>query len=131
MLEGAPAADLPESIQSIPRLSVIPAGPEALSAAERFSSPSMAQMFLKWRSEYDYVVVDTPPVLEASDALTLSDYCDATILVVRAGVTTKQSIARARQQLLQTRPGITGVVMNAIDPGSPEYRPYYGRQRDV
>jgi Mrp family chromosome partitioning ATPase len=77
------------------------------------------------------VVVDTPPVLAASDALTLSDYCDATILVVRAGVTTKQSAARVRNELAQTRTGITGVVMNAIDPRSPEFRPYYGRHRVV
>jgi Mrp family chromosome partitioning ATPase len=85
-------------------------------------------MFLKWRTEYDYVVVDTPPVLAVSDALTLSDYCDATILVIRAGVTTKKTVARARRELGQTRTGITGVVINAIDIKSPEYRPYYGRR---
>jgi succinoglycan biosynthesis transport protein ExoP len=131
MLEGAPATGLPAPIPSIPKLSVIPAGPESVSAPEMLGSPNMALLFLKWRTEYDYVVVDTPPVLAASDALTLSDYCDATILVVRAGVTTKQSAARVRHELAQTRTGITGVVMNAIDPRSPEFRPYYGRHRVV
>ena len=131
MLRGVPAPGLPISIPSIPQLSVIPAGPEFSSAPEMFGTSRMALMFSKWRSEYDYVVVDTPPVLAASDALTLSDHCDATILVVRAGVTTKQSAARVRHELEQTRTGIAGVVMNAIDQASPEYRPYYGRQHAV
>jgi capsular exopolysaccharide synthesis family protein len=131
MLGGAPTTDLPVIIPSIPKLSVIPAGPESSTAPEMLSSLSMAQMFLKWRTEYDYVVVDTPPVLAVSDALTLSDYCDATILVVRAGVTTKRTVARVRHELAQTRTGITGVVINAIDVRSPEYRPYYGRRRVV
>jgi capsular exopolysaccharide synthesis family protein len=129
MLGGAPATDLPVAIPSIPKLFVIPAGPESSTAPEMLSSLSMAQMFLKWRTEYDYVVVDTPPVLSVSDALTLSDYCDATILVVRAGVTTTRTVARVRHELAQTRTGITGVVINAIDIKSPEYRPYYGRRR--
>lgn len=131
MLGGAPATGLPVSIPSVPKLSVIPAGPESSSAPEMLSSFSMAQMFLKWRTEYDYVVVDTPPVLAVSDALTLSDYCDATILVVRAGVTTKRTIARVRHELAQTRTGITGVVINGIDIKSPEYRPYYGHHREA
>jgi Mrp family chromosome partitioning ATPase len=85
----------------------------------------MAQLIEKWRSEYDYIVVDTPPVLSTSEALILSAHCDSVILVVRSGVTTKQSIARVRNLFLRTRAAITGVVMNGIDTHSPENRPYY------
>jgi capsular exopolysaccharide synthesis family protein len=131
MLSGAPATGLAVPVPSIPKLSILPAGPDSTAAIERLGSPSMAQMFLKWRSEYDYVVVDTPPVLAASDALSLADYCDATILVVRAGVTSQQTAIRARRELAQTRTGITGVVMNAIDPSSPAWRPYCGHKRMV
>ncbi|MGA2077572.1 MAG: polysaccharide biosynthesis tyrosine autokinase [Terriglobia bacterium] len=127
MLGGAPPTGLPVSIPSVPNLSVIPAGPESPSPAEMIGSPSMTQLVEKWRAEYDFVVVDTPPVLSASETLVLSAHCDAVIVVVRSGVTTKHSIARLRNLFLRTRAAITGVVMNAIDPRSPENRAYYRR----
>jgi succinoglycan biosynthesis transport protein ExoP len=125
LLTGVPTTDLPISVPSIPKLYVIPAGPETPSPAELLGSPAMAQLIAKWRSEYDYVVIDTPPVLSTSEALVLSAHCDSVILVVRSGVTTKQTIARVRNLFLRTRAAITGVVMNGIDTKSPENRPYY------
>jgi succinoglycan biosynthesis transport protein ExoP len=125
LLTGVPTTGLPLSVPSIPKLYVIPAGPETPSPAELLGSPTMGQLIEKWRSEYDYIVVDTPPVLSTSEALILSAHCDSVILVVRSGVTTKQSIARVRNLFLRTRAAITGVVMNGIDTHSPENRPYY------
>jgi capsular exopolysaccharide synthesis family protein len=125
MLTGGPTTGLPISMPSIPKLYVIPAGPETASPAELLGAPSMGKLIEKWRSEYDYIVVDTPPVLATTEALILSAHCDSVILVVRSGVTTKQSIARVRNLFLRTRAAITGVVMNGIDTRSPENRPYY------
>jgi len=66
--------------------------------------------------------------LLASEALSLSSRCDSILLVVRAGVTTKQALGRVKSMFQHTQAFITGVVMNAIDTNSPQHRPYYRSQ---
>jgi Mrp family chromosome partitioning ATPase len=52
---------------------------------------------------------------------------DAVILVIRAGSTTKHALRQARDILLQVNARISGVLLNAVNLGSPDYYSYYGR----
>jgi capsular exopolysaccharide synthesis family protein len=126
LLKGGAPTTIPAPVPSIPNLWVVPAGPEPSNPAELLGSTGMTALIAKWRVEFDCVVIDTPPVLQASDALAISGQCDSILLVVRAGVTTKRSLARVRSLFMHTYAPLTGVVLNAINPNSPENRPYYG-----
>jgi capsular exopolysaccharide synthesis family protein len=82
---------LDEVIQNthIPFLDVISSGPIPPNPSELLMSESMKEMIEELKTKYDYIVLDTPPVGLVSDALELSQFCDATIYVTRQGFTKK------------------------------------------
>ena len=118
--------DLPLRVPSMPRMCLIPAGPRTTYPAELLGTPRMAELVTQWRSEYDFVVIDTPPVLSVTDAVVLAPLCDAVILVARSHVTKRQALHRARSLFLRTRTRVAGVVLNGFDIDSPDYGAYYG-----
>jgi Mrp family chromosome partitioning ATPase len=89
----------------------------------------MKELLYDLRREFDHVIIDTPPVLTVTDAVMLSALVDATLLVARAGTTSKAALRRVREVLDQVDARIIGVVLNAMDLtqfGSE----YYGGYRD-
>lgn len=76
----------------IPYLDLITAGPVPPNPSELIMSEAMKQMIEDLKDKYDYVILDTPPVGLVSDALELTEYCDATIYVVRQNVTRKDML---------------------------------------
>ena len=80
-----------EVIQSthIPFLDVISSGPIPPNPSELLMGEAMKEMIEELKLKYDYIVLDTPPVGLVSDALELSQFCDATIYVTRQGFTKK------------------------------------------
>ena len=117
---------MPVKFPSLPNLSVLPAGPRPSNPAELLGSPRMAERIKEWRANYDFIIMDTPPVLSVTDAVVVSAHCDAVILVVRSGVTTKQSLIRVRDLFMRSRKRIVGVVMNAFDLKSVDHYLYLG-----
>jgi polysaccharide biosynthesis transport protein len=126
MISGEPCPGLPVRLPSMPKLAVIPAGPRSTYPAELLGTPRMAELVNQWRAEYDFVVIDTPPVLSVTDAVVLAPLCDAVVLVARSRVTKRQSLHRARSLFLRTRTRVAGVVVNGFDVDSPDYGAYYG-----
>jgi polysaccharide biosynthesis transport protein len=86
----------------------------------------MQDLLRKWRSEYDHVIIDSPPVISVTDAVLLSVETDAVLLVVRSGQTTTGALRRSRDLLLHVRANLLGLVVNAADLSSPDYYYYYG-----
>ncbi len=121
---------VPVKFPSVPNLSVLPAGPRPTNPAELLGSPRMAELIQQWRSNYDFIILDAPPVLSVTDAAVVSVLCDAVILVVRSGVTTKQSLIRVRDLFMRSRKRIAGVVMNAFDLKSVDHYVYLGYKSD-
>lgn len=82
---------LDEIIQKthIPNLDLITSGPVPPNPAELIISDSMKEMIDELKEIYDYIILDTPPVGLVADALELAQYCDATLYLVRQGVTKK------------------------------------------
>ena len=64
---------------------------------------------------YDYIVIDTPPVMAVTDAQLLAAKCDGTILVVRAKKTKGKYIKHAYNELEKVRANIIGSILNGSD----------------
>ena len=85
-------------------------------------------------TNFDYVIVDSPPVLLVSDTLVFAQQTDGVLLCVRGGVTPREEAVRARDRILRTGASILGVLINALvpEPGGYYYRSYsysYGNEK--
>jgi Mrp family chromosome partitioning ATPase len=65
---------------------------------------------------YDFILVDSPPVLPVADGLVLSRLVDSVLLVVRSRVTDKKLAQEARKRLTRVHARILGIVLNDVDP---------------
>ena len=92
-------------------LDVLTAGPLATNAAELLLSQEAVSLFKEVRSRYDYVVVDSPPLLPVADALTLSRSVDLVLLTAKAGRTRTASFRQAGQILRQFDAPLQGAVL--------------------
>lgn len=112
--------DVMVSLDQIPNLWVMPAGPLPPQPAELLSSNVMKDYITRWRGEFDHVIIDTPPCLSVTDAVALSPGADRVIVVARSGQTTKLALRRACDVLLHVNARVMGVVLNAFDVRSAE-----------
>jgi receptor protein-tyrosine kinase len=96
-------------------LCILPAGEAVINPLELLNLPEVKGMLLNLRKTFNWVILDTPPLLFAADANLLSTLCDGTIIVVRLGVTTVDSITRAMQSLCENN--VLGVVVNGARRG--------------
>ena len=103
---------------------MLPAGAETSSAAELLGSRRMQELVDLWRQEFDFVVIDTPPVLSFTDAVILARSADAVLFVIRPEQTTLKSCLRARDLLERSNAPITGVLVNGANVNSPDYQHY-------
>jgi capsular exopolysaccharide synthesis family protein len=104
-------------------LDVIPTGPVPPNPADLLSSYRLKEMITELRNRYKFIVIDSPPIMAATDALILSVVADGVLVVVRSGTTPKQAFARTRELLASVKCSMIGVVLNAVDSSSPNY--YY------
>ena len=107
----------------IPNLCVVPTGPIPPNPADLLSSARMHQGINELRSEYKFIVVDSPPVMAATDAVIVSVLVDGVLLVVRSGETPKEAFTRTRDLLTGVKCRMLGVLLNAVDSSAPDY--YY------
>jgi len=108
---------------AISNLSVIPTGPIPPNPAELLSSQRLQQAISTLRASYRFVVIDSPPILAATDAVILSVVCDGVLIVVRSGETPKDALIRVRDLLASVKCRMLGVLLNAVDVSAPDY--YY------
>jgi len=110
----------------VPNLFVLPAGRRRLRPAEVLGSVRMRDLLNTCRARFDFVVIDTPPVLAVTDAVVLSKSADGVLLVVRSAQTSEQSLLRARDLLLRVNARIAGVLVNRANLHSSDYYDWYG-----
>ena len=108
---------------SISNLHAIPTGPVPPNPADLLSSHRLSEMVIELRKRYKFVVIDSPPIMAATDAVILSVLVDGVLLVVRSGETPKEAFTRTRDLLASVKSRMLGVVLNAVDSSSPDY--YY------
>ena len=108
---------------AIPNLVAIPTGPLPPNPADLLSSHKLADAIAELRTKFKFIVIDSPPVMAATDAVILSVQADGVLLVVRSGETPKEAFTRTRDLLNSVKCRILGVVLNAVDSSAPDY--YY------
>jgi uncharacterized protein involved in exopolysaccharide biosynthesis/Mrp family chromosome partitioning ATPase len=95
-----------------PLLGAIPVRQVVFDPGSLLESPRLRALLAELRQRFDLIVLNTPPILPVRDAKTLSGLADATLLVLRWGVT---SPAAARTAIEALGDGILGAVLNRVD----------------
>jgi succinoglycan biosynthesis transport protein ExoP len=114
----------------IPNLWVMPCGPIPPNPAEMISSFKMKKLLRTLGENFDYIIIDSPPLLKVTDPVILSTLVDGVILVVQSGKSTRDVLRRARQELSLAGAKIFGVVLNNVDTPQGDYYGYYGNYSD-
>jgi succinoglycan biosynthesis transport protein ExoP len=108
---------------TIENLVALTTGPIPPSPADLLSSHRMREAITELRHKFKFIVIDTPPVMAATDAVLISALTDGVLLVVRSGETPKEAFTRTRDLLAAVKCRLLGVVLNAVDSSAPDY--YY------
>ncbi len=119
----APLHDIIVRHPTVPNLDAVPTGPIPPNPADLLSSHRMAEAIDDLRQHYKFVVIDSPPIMAATDAVILSALTDGVLLVVWSHETPKEAFSRTRDLLAAVKGRLLGVVLNAVDSGAPDY--YY------
>jgi len=100
----------------MPGLALIPSGPLPPNPSELLQSASLQAMLdrSRDRGEWDHVILDSPPAVQVADSLILGARADATILVVRAAKTARESLVAGVARLRQAHVNVSGAVLNAV-----------------
>jgi polysaccharide biosynthesis transport protein len=101
-------------VHGIPQLMVLPAG-SATSNRELVAPRAMDKVLRAVRERFEFVVLDSPPIIPFADARVLSALADDTILVVRTGATNRRTLTSAVQELSVVNASCLGVVMNGAN----------------
>lgn len=109
----------------VANLSVILAGPVPPLPSELLSSDRLKVLLDKLEDEYDIVIIDSSPLMPVSDSMILSQLVDTTVVVVRAGVTTYDTLERGLKALQQVGTEVKGLVINGVNAQHGGYD-YYG-----
>ncbi len=96
-------------------LKVMPVGDVPLNPLELLSSKRFAKTILELREQFDYIIIDTPPVEAVSDALAISRVANGAIFVLRADETVYPLAKNALQKLQRAEISIVGMVINSVD----------------
>ena len=112
---------------------VIPAGSTVPNAADLLMSQRMRDLLATLREEFEYIVMDTPPLLPVVDALVLTTIADRIVVIVEWSQTPRTSITEAFKILRPEAHRVAGVVLNKVDVNQmPGYGYGYGyRDRPV
>lgn len=107
----------------IPGLSLVNSGPTPPNPSELLHSPKMAMLIQNMHARFDYILIDTPPILVVTDALIIGPQTDGILLVVWGGKTTREALKRVREKMDLVQVPSVGVVLNNLDLQEHDY--YY------
>ena len=128
---------LDEVVQQGPldNLTVLTCGPIPPNPAEILGAARTKAFWDLLREEYDYILIDAPPVLAVTDATILASQVDGVILVLKTGSTRNNIAAQACDQFERAGARLLGVVLNQVKIDSPDYQyayyHYYYGQNDA
>lgn len=100
--------------------------------AELFGSQDFRELLHKLREMFDFIVIDTPPILLTADAVTIATQADAVVLVAAAGETDGSALDHCVEELESVGANVLGAVINRFDPGREtgyKYTYRYGYQQ--
>lgn len=109
----------------IENLHVLTSGIRPPNPSELLSSSKMKSFLRGLREKYDFIILDTPPVIMVTDAQILSQYADGSILVVSSGEAEREAVIQAKKLLEKVAAKIIGVILNKLDTSRKGHYGYY------
>ena len=126
-LVGAQSAEQAIRSSGIKNLSILTRGSVVPpNSTELVGSQRMRELLSHLSQNYDFIVIDSPPLIPVSDSMILSTMVDGVVLVVDSAHTPKRQIKAARARLDYARARVFGFVLNRMHPKSLHYHYYYG-----
>lgn len=99
----------------IENLELLASGPVAPNPSEFLGSHRMEQILEQLKPDYDYILIDAPPIIPVTDAAVLSGKVDGLVMIISSGDVTPAVAKEAKQRLLQVGTHILGVILNKVD----------------
>jgi len=115
----------------INNFTIIPAGKPVRNPAELLSSKKMMQTLAALRTKFDYIFIDSPPVMPLTDPCILGSICDATILVIQAARTQRDTVKTVENRLKQARAKVVGYIITGVEYHLPHYLYRYAHEYGV
>jgi len=114
LVEGVPFAKMAQPTR-VPNLSVLTSGPRAPNPAELLGSRRMRKFLEASGDDFDLVLLDSPPAVAVSDAITLAAQCDGVLLVIGSGSISPDLARRTAEQIEAVKGRLLGVLLNRVD----------------
>jgi succinoglycan biosynthesis transport protein ExoP len=108
----------------VPNLHVLLAGPTPPNPAELLGSERMTEL-LDSITDYDMILIDSPPVNVVADPLMLSSLVDGVLVIIEANATSRSLVARTRDLLMEVNANVLGAVVNKLNVRRAGYGYYY------
>lgn len=129
LLAGQLTAPPVKPVPGIENLDVLLCGTTPPNPCDLLESDAMGALIRTLRSHYDFIVLDSAPVLPVSDSVALNNLTDATLLVVRLGMTERPQVERSYQILRRGGKHYVGLVLNGLSANDSSYYGYYGYRK--
>lgn len=108
---------------NVSNLDILTSGPIPPNPSELLNSKAIETAIGELKEIYDYIILDTPPVLVVPDSQIVANKCDGVIMVIASGKTNKQSAVKAKELLEKANTALLGVVLNGMESDTSNY--YY------
>jgi capsular exopolysaccharide synthesis family protein len=116
LLEDTPLAEALRSVPGVPGLDLLASGALPPNPSELLDSMRVGAVFKSLADAYDLVLLDTPPLLDVTDALIVGRCADAVAVVARVGRVDRSKVVRALDRLTQANLPVMGIVANGVEP---------------
>lgn len=117
--------DLVQTPENLPNLAVLPAGAASRHAADRLGV-TLEKLLEEAESEYDLVIVDSPPLLGFAEPLQMAAVVDGVVVVTLAGQTNRNALATVLNSLNRLKANVIGVTLNEVRSDTSDRYYYYG-----
>lgn len=102
---------------TIDNIDFIPRGQHPHNPSSLLSGDKFEQMMTELNEHYDYIVIDSPPILAASDAMIMSHYADKVLMVTRYDQSIEGQVAYAVKQMNKANVQVDGIILNDVQQG--------------
>lgn len=103
---------------------ILPTVNSVANAPLLLQNKKLPEMLDALAQKFDYVLVDTPPLMNVADAGVIASFCDGALLVVRSGTTSRRLIRSSMNEIARANCKLLGVVLNRVEKKNNPY--YYG-----
>lgn len=110
---------------NVDNLEMIFSGPYSPNPADLLEEAGFSLLIEGIRMEYDYVIIDTPPMINLIDGAIIAPNCDGVVLVIESGAVSYHIIQQVKKQLEKTGCKILGLVLNKVNMKGNRYNKYY------